>query len=370
MTRIASLIIALSLLLLALSAFANSAIDHVHATAITPAGVAGDILTEGTPPGIPTPPFVSIPAAAIGLLPGDEIDALSFGNDPIGGLHQLTFSVDTFAIGIPASGVAFEVTIGTAPSAPIPFAIPKPPEAAGDIFQQTGTLPGPCTNVLAPAGSGYGAGTGTGDESNATWATPAGVIPPADDLDALEYSDPVVPPPGGVYFSLAPGSPSLPLIPATPGDILWSPLGGGPVVIAALFGVGPATDVALGIPGANLDALNLVAMVPGVIAPGPVGASPCGPAMGTHLAEYSIAAPGAFPPGAVLVRIGPVLAGVKVGPAGLGLTPADNLDALEAVVMPPPPPMVPVASTPALVLLTATLVGIGFLLASRWQRSV
>jgi hypothetical protein len=42
------------------------------------------------------------------------------------------------------------------------------------------------------------------------------------------------------------------LIPATPGDIPWSPLGSGPVVIAALIGAGAATAVNLGIPGADL----------------------------------------------------------------------------------------------------------------------
>ena len=369
MTRVASLLIALALLLLAPSAFANTTIDHVHATAMTPVGVPGDILTEGTPPGFPTPPFVAIPAAAIGLLPGDEIDALSWGNDPIRRYHQLTFSVDPAAMGLPGSGVAFEVAIGTAPSAPIPFGIAKPPEAAGDIFLQTGVGAGPCTNVLAPAGAGYGAGTGTGDESNATWMTPAGPLlppPPADDLDAFDYSDPAMPPPGGVYFSLAPGSPSLPLIPATPGDILWSPLGGGPVMIAGLFGAGPATAVNLGILGANLDALNVVAMAPGMIAAGAVGASPCSAPAGTHLAEYSIGPGGAFAPGGVLVRVGPGLAATKVGTGALGLAPLDNLDALEAIYI----PQVPAASTAGFVLIAATLVGIGSLVVWRWQRGV
>jgi hypothetical protein len=363
----ASLRIALSSLLLAPSAFANSAIDHVHATAVTVVGVAGDILTEGAPPGFPAPPVVSIPAAAIGLVVGDEIDALSFGNDPITTRHQLSFSVDPAAFGLPGTGVAMEVAIGTPPSSPIPFGVPKPPEAAGDIFLQTGTVGGPCTNVLAPPGAGYGAGTFTGDESNATWMTPAGIAP-ADDLDALEYSDPAVLPPGGIYFSLAPGSPSLIPLGATPGDILYSPLGGGPVVIAALAGAGPATDVALGIPGANLDGLNVVAAAPGVIAAGAVAASPCSPAAGVHVVEYSIAPGGAFPPAAVLVRVGPGIAAVKVTPAGLGLFPTDNLDALEAIPMPPTP--VPSADGFAFVLIAATLVGIGSLFARRRPRGV
>ena len=88
--------------------------------------------------------------------------------------------------------------------------------------------------------------------------------------------------------------------------------------------------------------------------------------MGTHLAEYSIAPGGLFAPGAVLVRLGPGAAGVKVPPVSLGLTAADNLDALEAVFI----PVVPSASWPILMLLVAMLVGIGALYARRWQRSV
>jgi hypothetical protein len=362
MIRVASPAIAFSLVLLAPSALANTAIDHVHGTAATIAGVAGDILTEGTPPGPPAAPVVAIAAAAIGLVPGDEIDALSFGDDPIAAPHTLTFSVGVGAGGVAGTGVAIEVGIGTPPSAPAPIGIPKPPEAAGDLFVQTGPLAGPCANVLAPPGSGYGAGGLTGDEFEATWVTPAGALPPADDLDAFDYFDPAFAPPFGVFFSLAPGSPSLLTIPATPGDILWSPLGGGPVVIAGLFGAGPATAVALGIPGANLDGLNVVAAGPGVIAAGPVGATPCSPAAGSHLAEFSIAPGGAFPPSDVLVRIGPGAAAVKVPAPGLGLLPTDNLDALEAQAM---PMMVPSLGLPALGLMSTALVGIGLLLARR-----
>ena len=104
MFRVEPVLIALSLFLIAPSALSNSAIDHVHATAVTPVGVAGVILTEGTPPGVPAPPIVAIPPVAIGLMIGDEIDALSYGNDPIGVFHQLTFSVDGAAVGMPASG--------------------------------------------------------------------------------------------------------------------------------------------------------------------------------------------------------------------------------------------------------------------------
>jgi hypothetical protein len=366
MLRVVSRTLGLSLALFVPSALANTSIDHVHGTSATLVGVPGDILTEGTPPGPPAPPVVAIAAGAIGLVPGDEIDALSWGDDPIAGAHDLTFSVAVGALGALGSGVAGEVALGTPPSAPVPLAIPKPPEAAGDLFIQAGSFTGPCTNVLAPAGLGYGAGSGTGDEFNATWVTPAVLPAPDDDLDAFDYTDPATPPPGGVYFSLAPGSPSLIVLGATAGDILWSPLGGGPPVIAVLLGVGPATDVALGIAGANLDALNLVAAGPGLIAAGPVGPSSCSPApAGTHVVEYSVAPGGPFAPSDVLVRMGPALAAIKVPAPGLGLLPTDDLDALEAFL---PLPKVPTAGLSGLALLGASLLGIGLAYGVRRAR--
>lgn len=365
MARTASL--ALSLSLLALPASANTTIDHVHATSVTIVGVPGDLLTEGTPPGPPAPPVVAIPAALLGLVPGDDIDAVSWGNDPIGMPHRLVFSVGVGSVGAPGSGVAMEVGVGSPPSAPVPFGIAKPPEAAGDLFRQTGPAMGPCSNILAPSGSGYGAGSGNGDEFNATWATPAlGVI--SDDLDAFDFTDPMFPPPGGVYFSLAPGSPSLIPLAATPGHILWSPLTGALPVIATLAGVGLATDVALGIPGANLDALNVAAAAPGLITAGATGTTPCGPLGGTHLVEYSVGPGGPFPPGDVLVRIGLGLAGVKLPGPTLGLTPMDNLDALEAVTL-PVPALAPSAGPAGIALIVALLGGAGVALARRARRS-
>ena len=305
--------------------------DHDHGVAATPVGVAGDLLTEG----FPGSPNVAILAAMIGLVPGDEIDAVSLGDEAtISVFHQLIFSVDRSEQGLPGSGVNFEFTVGTAPS--LPGAGPNPPEAAGDLFQQVAPPPGGPGNILAPAGLGYNAGTGTGDERNAAWVTPAGPVP-FDNLDAFDYGPPVNALVTGVYFSLAPGSPSLATIPATPGDILWSPLGGGPVTIATLQGAGPATDVRLGIPGADLDALNCLAASPGVIAAGAVGPTPAGGGGSSHLIEYSVSFFGAPPflPSDVLSLAVPGLAQIQAPSAALGLCNAalcdgiGNLDALE-----------------------------------------
>ena len=70
----------------------------------------GALLREGPPPQCAAPVAV-ISLAGMGLLTGDQIDALSFGDDfTVGLTHVLTFSVDASAIGTAGTGVAFEVT--------------------------------------------------------------------------------------------------------------------------------------------------------------------------------------------------------------------------------------------------------------------
>ena len=140
------------------------------------------------------------------------------------------------------------------------------------------------------------------------------------------------------YFSLKAGSPSLALIPATPGDILYSDLSGGPPVVALLDGAGPATALHLGIPGQDLDALNVVGSVGPlasggrVIATGSVGPSVAGVFVGpsTHLVQYSVAADGGS--GAdVLVRTAFSSAAPHTPSLALGLLGTDDVNALEVV---------------------------------------
>ena len=279
------------------------------------------LLTEGFPLG----PNLGIPHFVMGLQQADDIDALSFGNDfaLAASSHTIVFSVDFNANGVAGSGVNFEWSVDTAPGGP--------PAAAGDIFVQ-----GVGGNILAPPGLGYEAGTFTGDEANAVWGN-TGCIPGnvCDDVDAFDYSDPATA--TGVYFSLRAGSPTLGVIGASPGDILYSDLSGLLPVIAVLDGVGPATDVALGIPGMELDALNLIGTTGpvtaggGVISAGSVGKNIAGIAFSTsHLIQYSIHN---FTPidAAVLVLDTPGVAIVHTDPPLLGLTPNENLNALEAV---------------------------------------
>lgn len=336
-------------------AMAQTTFDHDHAAPITAVGVAGDLLTEGTP--FPAAPVVAIGAGAIGLVAGDEIDALSFGDDvAIAGFHVLVFSVDPAAVGVLGTGVDFEVTADTPLGA---F-----PAACGDLFIQA---PGN-TNALSPAGLGYRTGTLTGDEHNARWGSPNPIAGPADDLDAFDFSPPVADPINGIFFSLAPGSPTLAAIPATAGDILWSPLGGGPVIIAVLAGDGAATDVNLGITGENLNALNVIGSnIAGVgtITAGGVGAGPAsGGAPGsTHLVEYSIAGGGGVSPSDVLIRTGAGTFGVHTPSIGVGLVFSDDLNALEAV-----PPPVPAVSEWGMIVMILLALTAGTVVFARWRR--
>ncbi len=216
-------------------AAAQTTFSHDNAIAITAVGGGEDLLTEGAP----GPPVVAIGGASLGLVPGDHIDALSFGDDTaLKAEHQIVFSVDANSIGLGFVGndVSFEFHVD---SAPCTGSAPAPAAACGDIFTQT--LDGG-SHMLAPLGSGYSpGGVAAGDECYAKWA--GGNAPgAADDLNAFDYSAPADA--AGIYFSLALGSPTLAAIGATPGDILYSDLSGAAPVIATLAGgAGPATAV-------------------------------------------------------------------------------------------------------------------------------
>ena len=287
---------------------------------IAPAVAGPGILTES----YPVAPVTAISFLSLGITGNDEIDALSFGDDQIiGAPHSIIFSIDPMSVGLPGSGSQRETVVDTAPGIA--------PAAAGDLFVQEATIYG---NLLAPPGLGYRAGTGTGDEANATWGAPCGPNG-CFDLDAFEYTSPGFA--TGVYFSLAPASPTLGIIGATPGDILYSDLSGGLPVIATLAGIGPANEVNLGIVGLNLDALNLlgttgpVAAGGGVIIPGMVGPSAVGGPVppSSHFLEFSVSLSG-FMDADILVPVGPGAFAVHTPAAGVGLANFENLNALEA----------------------------------------
>ncbi|MBM3235288.1 PEP-CTERM sorting domain-containing protein [Candidatus Poribacteria bacterium] len=181
--------------------------------------------------------------AILGLVPSDNLDALSGGADGtwISGRHLpgvLLFSVDPNAVGMVGSDVREE-------------AVDEPPpdgdpgnEAAGDVFKSRPT---------APFGSWEGTLIDPAKKSNDLIVDEnalglqapanAGLVPPEDDLDALETEGGP-----GIFFSLDSASPSIGGA-VTPDDILLSPFGP--------FGI-YADGVTIGlVPGDDLDALVL-----------------------------------------------------------------------------------------------------------------
>lgn len=249
------------------------------------------------PPGPPPATPATILPGFLGLVPGDDVTGLSWGVDGFTGAERLRFSVDPAAVGLAATGVALEAATGDQP---------------GDVFDG-GMLAGLVPNTLLADGNALPAGTppATGlaepgfDDVDAmstcdpTAALLAGLIPyitlSATSPTALGMgfgaADILIAPPGGppgpfipgavmlpfagppgcgppacdaidalavdlssasALFSLAPGSPSLGLFGAGPGDLFAAP-GFGPAFPffpGVLFGLAPgdnvdAVDVAL-----------------------------------------------------------------------------------------------------------------------------
>jgi hypothetical protein len=225
------------------------------------------------------------------------VDAISDGLDPVLGPHLDHFSVSPGSAGAPGSGVDSEFVGDTPPGAL--------PGHASDIFiAGLGLAPG--VNMVAPAGFGYTLGTGTGDEAN------AGLINPGDNVSSLELLGAS----SFVFFSLAPGSPTLAGIGATAADILVKVLAGPPIppVIAlpgAMLGLPPGTD---------MDALALFA--------------PAGVFGGAGTIEYSLTSATAGLAGVsgadVLgLPVGPPAVAVVHAAPAIGLLPSDDLDALD-----------------------------------------
>ena len=181
-------------------------------------------------------PLVCIPCANLGLTacspwvtlpdPYDDLDALTYGAD-FGAYSSadgyLGFSVDTGSSGQP--GTAVNVESGC-----------QPAEPEADEF----------TTQLD--GNNFQFFDGNGAPCGANGGTPLGLTEPSgDDLDAIDnkhcseidYQPGDGVPDREVYFSLTPGSPTLPLIavpptgrPASPADVLVTKLGLFPGVYA------------------------------------------------------------------------------------------------------------------------------------------
>jgi len=240
--------------------------DGTNAVRISGMGVP---LGPIAPPPAPNPMHSS---SVLGLIHGDNIDALSFGMDAGRVLH---FSVDPYSVGIPASDVNYEAT--TSPAGAVAFPLPTNAggdpghEAAGDIFTSMqwwnfGAIAyyrsGPMPPVYPDWNRRDLDEARLGLQAPATLGAKLGK--PEDNLDALELSDAGDPqwgvdankdgvPDGGkfVFFSLTKHSTSVGAGLAGPADILVTPGG------AHAFFV-YATPASMGLmPDDDIDALIL-----------------------------------------------------------------------------------------------------------------
>jgi hypothetical protein len=295
---------------------------------------SGDVLGMGVPGGpfvgpLP-PPMVGIPATSLGLLPGDVVDALSFGDDyGTVGVDSLYFSVDPVALGAPG---AFPPDVFTETNPPtLPPGIQS--EAASDMFvtfdPAAGVPPGFNTQVLDGNGvplmppapyPGFGFGL---SELN-----PLG--PPLNDnIAAFDWASPGRMNVYSAFFSLAPGSPTLTpgtnprlLAGAEPGDILIAgptQIGiAGPPGFLGVFMSGGGLGLVSGGPGCAPPACD---DIDALVFPGPF---------------FSLApgSPSPFLPGDIVVS-GAVVA---LPDFALGIAVGENVDALEVYPNPCPVP--------------------------------
>jgi hypothetical protein len=309
------------------------ALDPMSATLPGIPATSGDIFIPSgpIPPSAAPPPLLATPAAALGLLPGDVIDALSCIDDAGPGA-TLYFSVDRastaggFPAGPPDVGgeSVFFVPIGIQGEAASDIFVAAdpacgiPPGFHSQILDGNGVLLGP------PSVCGYGGGAPFG--LGLTELLPTPPPPFNDDITAFDLALPGRCRLFCTAFSLAPLSPTLtpgtnPLLPggAEPGDILIS-CAGPPL---AIF-YGP-TACGLGLfcggPGCappfcdDIDALAFPALAYSL---SPTSPSVIGP---PFVSAADVLLPGLFP----------------VIPAGaIGLLAADNVNALEFAFNPCP----------------------------------
>jgi hypothetical protein len=312
-----------ALLVCVVAVFAGSLASHAQYYTIAPGGPSGyatdTIYMPGGPPPLTgpgaTPAFFGPPPPyPVAPPPGYVIDGLSSGADA--GDYFL-YSVMAGAVGLPATPVFFEATVGTAPSQVFPGPVlgPTPPEAAGDVF----AIPGPIFGVPVLATPPIFAPIPTDEFALGLNVGP--IVP--DDLNSLTYRAPVGP---GFYYSLAAGG--LGLSGVMPGDILTTLGIWAPSLLLSLDSFGPGSDDIdallvqdLGILGVFEPGIDFVAfsLAPGSLTLGAVG-------------------PGYAPGGGDLLlpdgADADLLPDIFIPAVAFGLTPFDNLDAIDVVPEP------------------------------------
>jgi hypothetical protein len=291
---------------------------------------------SGPLPAAPTP-VVGLPAAELGLLPGDVIDAITFGDDaPPGGPATLFFSVSRGPMG---PGVVAPPDVTGESAAFLPPLTQD--EAASDLFTtndpactplgvHSQIVDGNGAPIGPPSVCGYGGGAPYG--LGLTELLPVPPVTFNDDLTAFDWGEAGR---GRVFcmvFSLAPGSPTLtpatnPLLPAgaEPGDILVSCPGGNPLQAPFLGVALPAAAIPIvsGGPGCAPPACDDIDALASF---GGFSLSPASP---------SVTGPPFFSAADVLM---PFPAAIALPAGALGLLPTDDVNALESVVNPCPMP--------------------------------
>jgi hypothetical protein len=238
---------------------AGSAVN-TNAAVAPPGPLEAEIYLGGGALAGPNNNILRIALANLGLQAGDNVNAISI-RDTASDLLDLDdpltynsfswhFTVDPLAAGLPGTAVDTEAQNN---------------EAAGDVF--TSSLAG--TNVLVI------------DEA---WLGLVAPLPTEDDQDALDLEDDegaVINPIKLIFFSLAPGSPSLSGMPGwpagshSPADIFWTVYGAGPVQGKAYthtqLGLQATEDVdALFIDVWGIPLFSVAAAVPGLRNPGDI----------------------------------------------------------------------------------------------------
>jgi hypothetical protein len=275
----------------------------------SPSGVdPADLLNPGGPP-----PPTQVVAANLGLVLGDELDAVSGGADAVQDDNIVFFSVDRLSAGavagvMPPWDVLNQALLG---------------QQAGDLFVTTDAAG--VWKPPAPGGLNL-----LRDNQNVLGEIPnalpnAAAQPPIDRLDAVAFEEFDLTQDGvhdlNVYFSLDPLSPSLGGLSAA--DILLAPAGMPFAPFAAAATMGLTTDD-------DLDALALLDLgVVGRLDPGADWAL-------FSLAPNSptLAAMGASPADVFMTGFQNV-SWVRYPAADLGLLVDDNVDALEVQIPEP-----------------------------------
>jgi hypothetical protein len=239
----------------------------------------------------PTPPSVYT-AITIPLVAGDAINSLSRALGTFSGTsHVILFSVDAASVGA-GGDVLTQASTG---------------EAGADIYSG-GTIGAPAVNVLVADGDGL---PSAAPPAIGFVEPSGGGVAPFDDLNGL-VSCSTLPGPFGIplaLFTLAPGSPSLTSLGATPSDILGSLAGQIEVVVTGAsrgFLAGDVID-ALVVGGASGSEELLVSLAPG---------SPTLALLGAGPEDLLVSTPSASP-------------ALAISGASLGLAVGDNLDAVD-----------------------------------------